>query len=161
VSRQVINESLPEPSLSIGVKKRKFEGQEEEEEAGEVVARRGWGASTKRYPGQDTTDLDDLLAGPILLKKQKPDPSSMDQVRKEGTTAPKQETDQTDNREDADTSLPPAVKDEVSDEGVQKVEGSLLKVETDDHDQAPTILDKIPQETPIPVFKKKRKAKAS
>ncbi|KAI1616806.1 hypothetical protein EDD37DRAFT_645383 [Exophiala viscosa] len=161
VSRHVANEPPPEPSLSIGVKKRKFEGQEEEEEAGEVVARRGWGASTKRYPGQDTTDLDDLLAGRISLKKEKPDPSSTGQVKKEEDTALKQESDQADDGDDAHRSLPPPVKDEVSDEGPLKAEGPLLKLETDDHDRGPTTLDKIPEEAPIPVFKKKRKAKAS
>ena len=161
VSRHVVNEPPPEPSLSIGVKKRKLEGQEEEEEAGEVVARRGWGSSTKRYPGQDTRDLDDLFAGPISLKKEKPESSSTNQVKKEEDDATKQESDQPDDREDADRSLPPPAKDEASEEGAQKVEGSLLKVETDDHDRAPTALDKIPEELPIPVFKRKRKAKAS
>ncbi|KAK4943868.1 hypothetical protein LTR10_016584 [Elasticomyces elasticus] len=161
VSRQVINEPPPEPSLSVGVKKRKFEGQEEEEEAGEVVARRGWGASTKRYPGQDTTDLDDLLAGAIPLKKEKPDPSSTDQVNKEKENNLKQESDPADDRNDADRLLRPPTKEEVFDEGAWKVEGSVLKVETDDHGRAPTAMDKIPEETPTPVFKKKRKAKAS
>jgi hypothetical protein len=63
--------------------------------------------------------------------------------------------------DDADRLLSPPIKDQVSDEGAQKVEDSLLKTETDDNDRVSSALDKIPEETSIPVFKKKRKAKAS
>ncbi len=49
-------------ALNIGVRKRKFEGQEEEEEAGEAVVRRGWGAQVRAYPGTSSEDdLDALL----------------------------------------------------------------------------------------------------
>ena len=49
--------------LNVGVRKRNFEGQEEEDEAGETVVRRGWGSTTRSYPGQggDEDDLDTLL----------------------------------------------------------------------------------------------------
>ena len=48
--------------LNIGVRKRKYEGQEEEEEAGEKVMRKGWGSTTKAYPGSNSdADLDTLL----------------------------------------------------------------------------------------------------
>ena len=51
-------------SVSIGVRKRKYEGQEEEEEAAERVVRKGWGSTTRTYPGGDEdVDLDALLAG--------------------------------------------------------------------------------------------------
>lgn len=49
-------------ALNVGVRKRKFEGQEEEEEAGEVVARRGWGAQIRAYPGMTDDGDDDLNA---------------------------------------------------------------------------------------------------
>ena len=49
--------------LNIGVRKRKYEGQEEEEEAGEKVMRKGWGSTTKAYPGSNSDmDLDALLS---------------------------------------------------------------------------------------------------
>ena len=51
--------------LNVGVRKRKFEGQDEEEEGGEQVVRRGWGSTTKTYPGSAEND-DDLNA---LLRK--------------------------------------------------------------------------------------------
>ena len=49
-------------ALSVGIRKRKFEGQEEEEEAGEAVVRRGWGAQTRAYPGTSGDGDDDLDA---------------------------------------------------------------------------------------------------
>ena len=57
--------------LNIGVRKRKFEGQEEEEEAGERVVRRGWGSTVRAYPGQDDDqDLDALLMTTKILKRE-------------------------------------------------------------------------------------------
>ena len=48
--------------LNVGVRKRRHEGQEEEEEAGEKVVRKGWGSTTKAYPGANgDDDLDALL----------------------------------------------------------------------------------------------------
>ena len=49
--------------LNVGVRKRKFEGQEEEEEAGETVVRKGWGSTIRTYPGVggDDDDLNTLL----------------------------------------------------------------------------------------------------
>ena len=54
--------------LAIGMKKRKFEGQEEEEEAGETVIRKGWGSTIRTYPGTTDNDQDDL---DILLNNTK------------------------------------------------------------------------------------------
>ena len=54
----------PDTSLNIGVRKRKFDGQEEEEEAGETVVRKGWGSKIRHYPpsiGGNDDDLDALL----------------------------------------------------------------------------------------------------
>ena len=60
--------------LNIGVRKRKFEGQEEEEEAGETVVRRGWGSTVRAYPGQDDDkDLDALLMTTKVLKREEGD----------------------------------------------------------------------------------------
>lgn len=75
LSRKLVSEPVDvvDDKLNIGVRKRKFEGQEEEEEAGEVVVRRGWGSTTKTYPGSTSTSegLDSLLAS-SLFKKKKP-----------------------------------------------------------------------------------------
>ncbi|ERF73491.1 hypothetical protein EPUS_04114 [Endocarpon pusillum Z07020] len=57
-------------SLSVGVRKRKFEGQEEDEGASETIQRKGWGSTTKQYPSHAHRDLDVLLAGNISAKKE-------------------------------------------------------------------------------------------
>jgi hypothetical protein len=75
ISQRPVEETTSEDSLSVGVRKRKYEGQEEEEEAGEVLARRGWGSTSKRYPGAngiDTPNLDALLSGVKSVKKKDP-----------------------------------------------------------------------------------------
>ena len=73
ISQRPVEETTPEDPLSVGVRKRKYEGQGEEEEAGEVLARRGWGSTSKRYPGTngtDTSNLDALLSGVKSVKKE-------------------------------------------------------------------------------------------
>lgn len=69
VSQRTIEEPVIDESLNKGIRKRKVEGQEEEEEAGETVVRRGWGSTTKRYPGEGTDDLDALFSMNPLKKK--------------------------------------------------------------------------------------------
>ncbi len=56
-------EDVKPGGLNVGVRKRKFEGQEEEEEAGEAVVRKGWGSTIRAYPGMgdDDGDLNTLL----------------------------------------------------------------------------------------------------
>ncbi|EEH40778.2 U1 zinc finger domain-containing protein [Paracoccidioides lutzii Pb01] len=59
-------------ALNVGVRKRKFEGQEEEEAAGETVVRQWWGSTTRRFPGTDEKDdLDALLEKTAELKRRK------------------------------------------------------------------------------------------
>ena len=60
-------EDVKPGGLNVGIRKRKFEGQEEEEEASETVVRRGWGSTIRAYPGPGV-DEDDLGA---LLKSTK------------------------------------------------------------------------------------------
>ncbi|KIW12942.1 hypothetical protein PV08_08129 [Exophiala spinifera] len=159
VSQQSVTGSQSEEKpLSTGVKKRKFEGQEEEEDAGETVARRGWGSTTRGYPGRDTTDIDDLLSGTIPLKKERAVSPTLeekqlkaeDQLNREDKTAFSQDLDS----KDASTKL----EDLNETDGTSK--GAPLKKE-DSNELIDRSISKIPEETPIPVFKKKRKAKAS
>jgi len=60
-----LNTEIKHQGLNIGVRKRKYEGQdEEEEEAGERIVRKGWGSTTRPYGGSsDDVDLDALLNG--------------------------------------------------------------------------------------------------
>ncbi len=71
VKREEDGGDVKPEGLSIGVRKRKFEGQEEEEEAGETVVRRGWGSTVRAYPGEDDDkDLDALLLTTRVLKRE-------------------------------------------------------------------------------------------
>ncbi|KAJ5183593.1 hypothetical protein N7492_001209 [Penicillium capsulatum] len=71
---------------SIGVRKRKHEGDDEEEEhAPEQPVSKAWGSRTRTYPGarDDDEDLDALLASTKDLKKTKtPAPATETEVRK-------------------------------------------------------------------------------
>ena len=64
--------------LNVGVRKRKLEGEGDEEETGEPVARRVWGFTTRTYPGQgeDEDDLDALLATTTTLRRDAQNKSS-------------------------------------------------------------------------------------
>lgn len=60
--------------LNVGVRKRKHEGQEDEEEAGETVVRMGWGSASRTYPGarDGEVDLDELLTSTSAAQKKEP-----------------------------------------------------------------------------------------
>lgn len=60
-----LDTEIKRQGLNVGVRKRKYDGQdEEEEEAGERVVRKGWGSTTRTYGGSsDDVDLDALLNG--------------------------------------------------------------------------------------------------
>ena len=74
VKKEEESRDVKSEGLNIGVRKRKFEGQEEEEEAGERVVRRGWGSTVRAYPGQDDDqDLDALLMTTKVLKREEGD----------------------------------------------------------------------------------------
>lgn len=66
-------EGLEGAAKSIGVRKRKHEGDEEEDEhAPEPLERKGWGSRIKTYPGaREDEGLDALLASTTELKKPK------------------------------------------------------------------------------------------
>lgn len=72
---KIEDEGLEGAAKSIGVRKRKHEGDEEDEEhAPEPLERQGWGSRMKTYPGaqgDDDEDLDALLASTKDLKKPK------------------------------------------------------------------------------------------
>lgn len=79
VSEKVIGADGEKTGPSLGVRKRKHEGDEEEEEAKREAERfvsKGWGSRTREYPGaQDDADLDALLESTKDVKKAKPSTS--------------------------------------------------------------------------------------
>lgn len=89
-------EDVKPGGLNVGVRKRKFEGQEEEEEAGETVVRRGWGSTIRAYPGPGG-DEDDLRT---LLKSTK-------KVTREGEGLQKPRSRRSSQPEEADSHVTP------------------------------------------------------
>ncbi|KAK5090950.1 hypothetical protein LTS08_002140 [Lithohypha guttulata] len=60
-------------NVSVGIRKRPFQNDAEEEETEDVVVRKGWGSTTKTYPGSKGTadDLGALLAAPLFKSRKK------------------------------------------------------------------------------------------
>jgi len=169
VSQRTVDDPSAAEPLSIGVRKRKYEGQEEEEEekkeAGETVARRGWGAAMKRYPREDTSDLDALLAGTMALKREKHEMTDRvvkheDHERAGGLLHEKacDTGGEATTERPSDSHIKP-----VGAEGDAGTEDQLnqVKAETTDVENPPS-LSTIPGTPPMPVFKKRRaKARAT
>jgi len=128
-------------SLNIGIRKRKFEGQEEEEEAGDQVVKKGWGATTKSYPGvkeSNNTELDALLGSTPTLKN----------TERRSTVIEKTEGGATSEK---------AVKLEAG----GNVDDATIKTEDNDQDNHSTLTpaeDKT-DDLPLDVVFKKRKSK--
>ncbi|KAH0844756.1 hypothetical protein AYO21_01924 [Fonsecaea monophora] len=162
VSQQIVDETPSEAPLSKGVKKRKYEGQDEDEEekkeAGEAVVRRGWGAATKRYPGHDEADLEDLLSGSISVKKERT-ASPVTQIKKEDKDSLRQGKNLVLDQDGRPGGNCTSSQMESSPPNRLKQDDPGLKEEPNSS-QPPMSMDQIPEEVPIPMFKK-RKAKVS
>ena len=72
LSRQVVEEPAIENSLSVGIRKRKVDEDEDGDlpMADHLTKRKNWGSSTKQYPNQQTSDLDALLSFKPTLKSE-------------------------------------------------------------------------------------------
>ncbi|KAJ5504204.1 Zinc finger U1-type [Penicillium fimorum] len=67
-----VQQGLEGPTKSVGVRKRKLEGEEEDEHAPEPIVNKGWGSRMRLYPGaQEDEGLDDLLASTKDIKRTK------------------------------------------------------------------------------------------
>jgi hypothetical protein len=136
VSQRPVEETTSEDPLSVGVRKRKYEGQEEEEEAGAVVARRGWGSTSRRYPGAnegDAPNLDALLSGVKSVKKDEtaPDLKKEESDEKSNLLAAKDEKVEVKNEPEMSiTANPTPVKKEQSTHPLEPVNSSLLDIPT-------------------------------
>lgn len=134
----------PDLTLNVGVRKRKFEGQEEEEDAGATVVRKGWGSTTRRYPGSDEAaqdDLDSLLNKPAVPSQEMSPGDSAEPLLQLGAkTIPSQ-----DSRSDlVPESGPSNIKKEGSDsldmKSRQAQEASLdIPVKEEDGTQEPAV----------------------
>ena len=70
---------------SVGVRKRKLEDEDEDEaQSAAHTARKGWGSTTKVYPGSahaSNAALDDLLSGNLAVKKESTSNSGTDELK--------------------------------------------------------------------------------
>jgi hypothetical protein len=130
MSQRKTEEPVIDESLNKGVRKRKFAGQEEEEAAGEIVVRRGWGSTIKRYPGEDNDGLDALL--------------SMDSLKK------KEEQEIVEAKIDK-----PTVILAKPTQSINNNDSTKIKID-DAEDQLKPNLPDIPTDPPAPVFKKRK-----
>lgn len=158
VSRKVVDESgeASDDKLSVGVRKRKFDGEEEEQEAGDTVARRGWGSATRTYPGTEpvSDDLNTLLTGSVFKKKKNQTKSLEPAGSNDETTS-----------NNVGISGMPEVQDSPDDDGVvpHKAEETITSLDSvpeanpqvSDEDTKPFKLEKL-QNTTVPIFKKRR-----
>ena len=162
VSKPKQEGAADEESLSKGVRKRKLEEGEEEEGNFSQPVRKAWGKSAKSYPGQHSDDLDALLSGHVLLKREKLE-------AKEEKSTPSRDDAESEGSKliSSDIHTP---QDESSrglgviSEGAKAAAGEavtesapLVKQESTENNDGETTIS---WATPIPVFKK-RKNKAS
>ena len=150
------DEDVKSSNLSIGVRKRKFECQEEEEAAGEAVIRKGWGSTTRTYPGSGEEANDDLDALLKITKNLKSGVGGM------GRTVPADELSQPQNSAELSSDkeaqrlalYPPHIKREES-SGNDGITQSILEK---DAAEAASIKEEENSAMPEAIFKK-RKAK--
>lgn len=155
VSQRRVDQPASEAPLSVGVQKRKYEGEGEEEETDEAIVRRGWGATTKQYPAQYKADLEDLLSGSVSLRKGK-----LSSTTSQSQKAPvKKEGDSPFSREPVESERYPPEQVEIRRDGKESEDHTFVKEEqVPAHESHPVV--KIPEVASAPMFKK-RKAKAS
>jgi hypothetical protein len=136
VSQRPVEDSTTEDPLSVGVRKRKYDGQEEEEEAGEVVARRGWGSTSRRYPGAseaDTPNLDALLSGVKSAKRDETTPGLKKEESEEKSTSLAATDEKVGIKNEPEMSIntdPALVKEEQSTDPSESVKSSLHDIPT-------------------------------
>jgi len=178
VSKSIVGgPPVVEESLSIGVRKRKVEDDEEREESLVPRARKIWGKSTRSYPDDPDAYLDRLLSSNIPLKREKKDeehgikpemmtklePITQTELKEEDGDHSHQEqqistedhsVDESRDNGDADTSE--GVGDAVVWEATEQT-SSLVKTETTDLQENQSTISQVPDaKTTIPVFKKRK-----
>jgi hypothetical protein len=136
VSQRPVEDTTAEDPLSVGVRKRKYDGQEEEEEVGEVVARRGWGSTSRRYPGAsevDTLNLDALLSGVKSEKGKEATPGLKKEESEEKSTSLAATDEKVGIKNEPEMSIntdPALVKEEQSTDPSESVKSSLHDIPT-------------------------------
>lgn len=172
ISRAKHDELPAEEPLSSGIRKRKLEDDEGEEEeepqdlSTEPRTKSIWGKSTKRYPGGTDDDLDALLSSTVRLKKEEQDIKA-----DKGARSPDLETAVTTEANVASahpvTDKPTPIAEGVVEPPAKTVAkppteepDTAVKAEVTSLGETASPLGDIPEANPIPVFKR-RKAKST
>ncbi|KAJ5206062.1 Zinc finger U1-type [Penicillium cf. griseofulvum] len=141
-----VKQGLEGPTKSVGVRKRKLEGEEEDEHAPEPVVNKGWGSRMRLYPGaQEDEGLDDLFASTKDIKRTK-------------TISPKVELD---TQETAEQPTPTAKTEDNPIKPEAQETNESIEVKTEEPAQSsvePVIEEKRQSEDAAPgvVFKKRK-----
>ena len=114
VSQRVIGQDgdgTDKSGFSIGVRKRKHEGDDDEDQETKMFVSKGWGSRFREYPGsQEDDDLDALLESTKDIKKAKP--TASDATAQETPTKPEApiKGEETENVPESDH--PPGLKED-------------------------------------------------
>ncbi|KAJ6108320.1 hypothetical protein N7523_009643 [Penicillium sp. IBT 18751x] len=140
-------EGLEGAAKSIGVRKRKHDGDEEEDEyIPEPVARQGWGSRMKTYPGaqDEDEDLDALLASTQDLKKPK-------------QSLPTNAKEEPEEQEPEPASVLKTEDEAPGSKNVRTDEAAQVKIEVPGEGSLPAAAEIPPaQEETGPIFKKRK-----
>ena len=146
----------PEDPLSIGVRKRKATDEEEEEELiHQAPISRGWGNTTKVFPGQDSSDLSSLLSGTVPLSKKQIKGKAQAPTQEGNPSIPakhKLEPDPEDVKSPKAGSLSQQVGVVLEQSPSTK---PIIKTEENPANDS-SQLDQTPAEIQVPVFKKRK-----
>lgn len=147
VSQRVIGQDgdgTDKSGFSIGVRKRKHEGDDDEDQETKMFVSKGWGSRFREYPGaQEDDDLDALLESTKDIKKAKP--TTSDTTAQEASADPEAPIKREQIENVAESDHPPAPKEE--------------EASADDKSAIPPIKSETEEAQPGVVFKK-RKPKA-
>ncbi|OQE20754.1 hypothetical protein PENFLA_c016G00086 [Penicillium flavigenum] len=140
-----VKQGLEGPTKSVGIRKRKLEGEEEgDEHAPEPIINKGWGSRMRQYPGaQEEEGLDDLLASTKDIKRTKtftPKVELDEQETATEPTAPTMKTEDDPNKPEAqETNGPVTVKTE---EPAQSLVEPVIEEKPQSEDAAPGVVFK-------------------
>ncbi|KIV88919.1 hypothetical protein PV10_08546 [Exophiala mesophila] len=146
----------PEDPLSIGVRKRKATDEEEEEELiHQAPISRGWGNTTKVFPGQDSSDLSSLLSGTVALSK-KSIKAKGEATTQEGKPSIPAKYKLEPDSEDVKSSEAGSLSKQVG-EGLEHSLSTKPIIKTEENPvNDSSQLDQTPAEIQVPVFKKRK-----
>ncbi|KXG52969.1 Zinc finger, U1-type [Penicillium griseofulvum] len=142
-----VKQGLEGPTKSVGVRKRKLEGEEEDEHAPEPVVNKGWGSRMRLYPGaQEDEGLDDLFASTKDIKRTKTFTPKVELDTQETTTEQPTPPAKAEDNPTVPTKPEPQETNETIDvkteEPAQFSAGAVIEAKPQSEDAAPGVIFK-------------------